>query len=207
MTGNGARASAREQSVLSHSERATILTTWGAGDLANSVNYDRTTIFLHWITAGLVGILWIIGQTADWFPEGTFKTDYWSIHVVLGFALAVVIVWRIIWRSSGGRRLPAADAGVLHIAAKATHYGLYLLLLVVVVLGITNAFVRGYNLFDLVSLPQHGDRPLRRPITHWHGLTANIVLGLAALHTAAALFHHYVIRDSVLARMAPAHEV
>jgi cytochrome b561 len=173
----------------------------GAGDLANSVNYDRTTIFLHWITAGLVGILWIIGQTADWFPEGTFNTDYWSIHVVLGFALAVVIVWRIIWRSSGGRRLPAADAGVLHIAAKATHYGLYLLLLVVVVLGITNAFVRGYNLFDLVSLPQLGDRPLRRPITHWHGLTANIVLGLAALHAAAALFHHYVNRDSVLARI------
>jgi cytochrome b561 len=120
---------------------------------------------------------------------------------VLGFALAVVIVWRIIWRSSGGRRLPAADAGVLHIAAKATHYGLYLLLLVVVVLGITNAFVRGYNLFDLVSLPQLGDRPLRRPITHWHGLTANIVLGLAALHAAAALFHHYVNRNSVLARI------
>ena len=175
--------------------------------MANSVNYDRTTVFLHWTTAGLVGILWIIGQTADWFPEGAFHTDYWSIHVVLGFALAVVIVWRIVWRTSGGRRLPAADAGVLHIAAKATHYGLYLLLLVVVMLGITNAFVRGYNLFGLVSLPQLGDRPLRRPITHWHGLTANIVLGLAVLHTAAALFHHYVIRDSVLARMAPAREV
>ena len=50
--------------------------------------------------------------------------------------------------------------------AKATHHGLYLLLLVVIVLGITNAFVRGYNLFDLVSLPQLGDRALRRPITH-----------------------------------------
>ncbi len=104
-------------------QRATILKTRELEDLANSVNYDRTTIFLHWITAGLVGILWMIGQTADWFPEGALNTDYWSIHVVLGFALAVMIVWRIIWRTSGGRRLPAADAGVLHIAAKATHYG------------------------------------------------------------------------------------
>jgi cytochrome b561 len=179
----------------------------GAGDLANSVNYDRTTISLHWITAVLVVIIWIIGQTADWFPDGTFNTDYWSIHVVLGFALSVVIVWRIIWRSSGGRRLPAADAGVLHVAAKATHYGLYLLLLAVVVLGIANAFVRGYNLFDVVSLPQLGDRALRRPITYWHGLAANILLGLAALHAAAALFRHYIIRDSVLGRMRPAREV
>jgi cytochrome b561 len=174
--------------------------------LANSVNYDRATIFLHWITAGLVVVLWIIGQTADWFPHGLFNTNYWSMHVVLGFALAVVIAWRIIWRGFGGRRLPAADAGALHALAKATHYGLYLLLLTVIVLGITNAFVRGYSLFDLVSLPQLGDRALRKPITHWHGLVANVLLGLAAVHAAAALFHHYVIRDSVLGRMVPTRE-
>jgi cytochrome b561 len=175
-------------------------------NLAVSVKYDRTTISLHWITAGLVVVLWVIGQTADWLPDGPLITDYWSIHVILGFALAAVIAWRILWRNSGGRRLPAADTGVLHAVAKATHYGLYLLLLVVIALGIINAFVRGYNLFDLVSLPQVGDRAMRKPITHWHGLAANLLLGLAGLHAAAALFHHYVIQDNVLARMAPARE-
>jgi cytochrome b561 len=98
------------------------------------------------------------------------------------------------------------NAGVLHMVAKATHYGLYLLLLAVVVLGIINAFVRGYNLFDLVSLPQIGDRAMRKPITHWHGFAANLLLGLAGPHAAAALFHHYIIRDTVLARMVPARE-
>jgi cytochrome b561 len=178
----------------------------GAVFLAVNVKYDRTTISLHWITAGLVAVLWIIGQTADWLPDGVLNTDYWSIHVVLGFALAAVIAWRMIWRNSGGSRLPAADAGVLQVVAKATHYGLYLLLLVVVVLGLVNAFVRGYNLFDLVSLPQVGDRAVRKPITHWHGFAANLLLGLAGLHAAAALFHHYILRDSVLARMVPTHE-
>jgi cytochrome b561 len=90
--------------------------------------------------------------------------------------------------------------------AKATHHGLYLLLLIVIVLGVVNAFVRGYNLFDLASLPQIGDRALRKPITNWHGLAANVLLGLAGLHAAAALFHHYVIRDSVLGRMLPRNE-
>jgi cytochrome b561 len=183
-----------------------MLQTDGLKHLAVSVKYDRTTISLHWITAGLVVVLWIIGQTADWLPDGPFNTDYWSIHVVLGFALAALIAWRMIWRNSGGRRLPAADAGVLNVVAKATHYGLYLLLLVVVVLGLVNAFVRGYNLFDLVSLPQLGDRAMRKPITEWHGLAANLLLALAGLHAAAALFHHYVVRDSLLARMIPARD-
>lgn len=174
--------------------------------MAVNVKYDRTTISLHWITAGLVVVLWIIGQTADWLPDGPLHTDYWSIHVVLGFALAAVIAWRMIWRNSGGRRLPAADTGVLHLAAEATHYGLYILLLVVIVLGIINAYVRGYNLFDLVSLPQIGDRAMRKPITHWHGFAANLLLVLAGLHAAAALFHHYIIGDKVLARMAPARD-
>jgi cytochrome b561 len=178
----------------------------GSKHLAVSEKYDRTTISLHWITAGLVVVLWIIGQTADWLPDGPLNTDYWSIHVVLGFALVAVIAWRIIWRNSSGNRLPAADTGVLHMVAQATHYGLYLLLLAVIVLGIINAFVRGYNLFDLVSLPQIGDRAMRKPITDWHGFAANLLLGLAGLHAAAALFHHYIVRDSVLARMIPARD-
>ena len=174
--------------------------------MAASVKYDRATISLHWITAGLVVVLWIIGQTADWLPHGPLNTAYWSLHVVLGFAFAALIVWRIIWRNSGGRRLPAAETGLLHLVAEATHYGLYLLLLTVIALGIINAVVRGYNLFDLVSLPQIGDRAMRKPITHWHGLAANLLLALAGLHAAAALFHHYMLRDSVLARMIPARD-
>jgi cytochrome b561 len=165
--------------------------------------YDRTTIALHWITAASVVILWIIGQTADWIPDGPVNTAYWSIHVALGFVLAAVLAWRVLWRASAGRKLPAADAGALHAFAKATHYLLYGLLLVVVALGVLNAFVRGYNLFGLVSLPQVGDSAMRRPITQWHGLAANILLGFALFHAAAALVHHYLWRDGVLGRMLP----
>ena len=167
-------------------------------------SYDRTTVALHWVTAVSVAVLWTIGQTADWIPDGPVNTAYWSVHVVLGFVLAFVLVCRIAWRKTVGRRLPAADAGLLHAFAKSTHILLYVFLLVVVVLGLFNAFVRGYNLFDLVSLPQIGDRALRRPITRWHGLAANILLGLALFHAAAALVHHYLWHDGVLGRMMPA---
>jgi cytochrome b561 len=147
--------------------------------------------------------LWIIGQTADWLPKRRLNVAVWSVHVVLGFGLAAILIWRLIWRASAGRRLPGADSGLLQVLAKATHYLLYALPATVVVLGIVNAFVRGYNLFDLVNLPQIGDKALRRPITSWHGSAANILLAVAGFHAAAALVHHYLWRDGVLARLLP----
>jgi cytochrome b561 len=166
-------------------------------------SYDRTTIALHWTTAALVAVMWIIGQTADWIPDGPVNTNYWSIHVVLGFALVVVLAWRMVWRNTGGRRLPPADTSIFQVFATMTHYLLYGFLITVVALGVVNAFVRGYKLFDLASLPQLGDREWRRPVTQWHGLAANILLGLALFHAVAALAHHYFWRDGVLRRMLP----
>ena len=168
-----------------------------------SEKYDAATISLHWITALLVVVLWVIGRTAGSLPRGAFRGGYWSTHVVLGFALAALFLVRIGWRSTAGRGLPAADAGIVHVLAKASHYGLYLLLLVVLVLGVANAFVRGFHLYGLFSLPQLGDPESRKPITHWHGLVANILLGLAAFHALAALVHHFLLRDGVFRRMMP----
>jgi cytochrome b561 len=169
--------------------------------LSRSRTYDRATIVMHWATAALAVVLWIIGQTADWIPDGPLNTSVWSVHVILGFLFAAAVIVRIFWRISGGRHLPDADRGALQVFAKATHYLLYGLLITVAALGLVNAFVRGYNLFDVVSLPQIGDRALRRPITRWHGLVANILLGLAVFHASAALVHHFIWRDDVFSRM------
>jgi hypothetical protein len=68
------------------SERSAPIMTTSA-----SAHYDRATIVLHWLTAALVVVLWIIGQTADWTPRGPIQTAYWSIHVVLGFVLAIAL--------------------------------------------------------------------------------------------------------------------
>jgi cytochrome b561 len=170
-------------------------------------SYDGVTISLHWITALLVVVLWVIGQTADSFPKGAFQSAYWSTHVVLGFVLVFVILYRVGWRATAGRRLPRVDPVPLHILAKATHYGLYLGLAIVLVLGLANAFVRGYHIYGLFQLPQLGDKDLRRPITHWHGLAANVVLILAGFHALAALGHHYLLRDGILRRMMPGRAV
>lgn len=172
---------------------------------SNVVRYDVTTIWLHWITVGLIIILWVIGQTADWLPRGPLRTGVWSIHVVFGLTIGLVLVTRIAWRVHFGRVLPPADTGFLHAIATATHYALYLLLAVAVALGITDALYRGFSVFGLWSLPQigTGDVATRRSINEWHELAANLTVLVALLHGAAALVHQYVWRDHLIERMVP----
>jgi cytochrome b561 len=164
-------------------------------------HYDPVTIRLHWATAGLASLLWVMGQTTGWLPRGPLRVNVWSVHILLGVCLALVLVARIVWRGRSGRRLPAAHGGLLQVLAKGTHYLLYLLLIAVVGLGLTNAFAHAFPMFNAWALPGIGDKDFRHMVNHWHELAANAVMIVALLHAAAALFHHYVLRDGVLDRM------
>jgi cytochrome b561 len=167
--------------------------------------YDGISILLHWLTAALVVILWTLGQTIDFFPKGAPKIDARSVHITLGATLGIVLLVRILWRARAGRRLPLANSGWLGVAAKVVHYGLYLLVGVTVVLGIFNAWQRGDVLFNVYTIPKlfPGDLALKRALEELHGDCADVVLIVAGLHAAAALAHHYLLRDRVLRRMLP----
>lgn len=163
--------------------------------------YDGLTITIHWVSAAIVITLWLIGQFVDYTPRGPIRTGLWSTHYALGFLLAGLVVVRLIWRFTAGRRLPPADRGLMGLAASLGHIALYALLAVVVALGLADAFVRGVNIFGIVSLPHLGNADWRRPLNEYHELAANAVVALALVHALAALFHRYVLRDGVLARM------
>ena len=167
--------------------------------------YDPRTIWFHWLTVLLVGAQWVGAHAIDWFPRGLLRTDARSVHVVLGVLLGVLIVARLTWRATGGLRLPPIDKGALKLAATTVHALLYLLVIAIVVLGILTFLTRGDSLFGLVTIPRLnlGGKDLHRQINHLHSLAANVILVVAAVHAAAALWHQYGRRDGVLSRMIP----
>jgi len=171
--------------------------------MKSAEHYDVTTVWLHWITVILVAVLWVAGQTADLIPRGPLRTGAWSIHVVLGFLTAFVLVTRVAWRAQFGRVLPPADSGAFYVIAKLAHYALYVLIGIAVISGIINASYRGFNIFGLWGVPQFGDgnADIRRSINGWHELAANALIVTAGIHALAALGHHYVLRDRLLDRM------
>jgi len=173
--------------------------------LPRSARYDTLTIRLHWATALLVVVLWSLGQTIDAFPRGDARIYARSTHIALGVLLGVVLLWRLWWRARGGEHLPVVGSPRMSSVSTWTHRALYLLLIATVILGIANAKVRGDNLFNWFTIPAFapGDRDLRKAVGELHELTANTLLIVAGLHAAAALLHHFVMKDDVLRRMLP----
>jgi cytochrome b561 len=168
------------------------------------VRYDSNTILLHWLTAGLVVVLWVSEQIVDIFPKPV-RGGVLSLHITLGIVLALVLVARVIWRMTNVRSLPAAAKILMEFAARATHAMLYIGIATAVALGIALELVRGDTVWSLVHVPSitPGNKALAHAVKGYHALAANFVLVVAGLHAAAALFHHYVLRDGVLRRMLP----
>lgn len=165
--------------------------------------YDSTTIRLHWMSALLVVLLWASAQIIDYFPKGTPRITMRSIHIAMGITLALTVAYRLWWRRHRGRHLSPAGSGLLQFLSQTIHTGLYTLLVVELVLGFSNVWIRGDNIFTLFTIPAFdpGNAALRDLVEDLHGLVANIILSVAGIHAAAALAHHFVWRDGLMLRM------
>lgn len=164
--------------------------------------YDRRTIIFHWLTALLIAVMWLIPQFIDDFT-GVARIYARSSHILLGLVVVLVVVARLIWRTTNGRRLPPAGTGWMQVVATITHYGLYALIIAVLVFGLLYEAIRADNILNLGRLPSiaPGNKDLRNQIGGLHEITANAILILAGVHAAAGLFHHYILKDNTLRRM------
>ncbi len=167
--------------------------------------YDPLTIVLHWVTALLTLVLWAGAKSLDLVPAGALRADARSLHIVLGIALGALGGGRFVWRLSFGRPLPETGAGLMGLASKAAHAGLYALLAVMVGVGMLLAWTGGDSFFGQFAAPSPdaNDRDLARGLQQLHGLIGWLIVALVGVHSGAALVHQYVLRDGLLNRMWP----
>jgi len=171
--------------------------------MSSNTTYDSKTKLFHWSSAGLIFIMWLLGQSFDFLPDGDPIVTAASIHYILGAILSILLVVRVIWKLTGSTKLPNALPGVWGVIGKSAHYTLYALLASTLVLGAFTLWVHGYSIFDLIKVPEFdpGNEDLKDTVTDLHGLCANLLLGLSAAHALMALWHHYINKDDTLKRM------
>ena len=177
-----------------------------AGDVGK--DYDDVAVGLHWATAILVLVQFLLGVTWDYFPDAMTR-QMQSLHISLGVVLTAVVVARIVWRLMPGHHRPAIVSGWVKLASKSVHYLLYALLVVQAALGWAWRWAQGHEVgfFGLFGIPgPYGAlaRPTRHLIAQAHEYVAWAIVIIAFGHALAALYHHYKLRDRVLARMLPA---
>ena len=177
---------------------------------ARRPSFDGLTIGLHWGTVLLVLALF----TSAWLHalaearQSDFTPVLLQIHRSVGVIIWVVTALRLAWRLTNASMPPfPAQMTKLHRAAvKLSEYGLYALLLAQPVTGLLTTLFGGRPFalfFWQFSPPIARDEMLRATFHCSHELGAWALAALAVSHAGAALFHHFVLRDDVLERMAP----
>lgn len=167
--------------------------------------YDVPTLIFHWLTALLVVVLFGTSFVWNTWPhDRSLRPLMESTHVSLGILFAVLFIGRLAWRFTGARNLPA-EPGLSGVLSRIMYALLYLLIAAEAVLGFVLRWVQGeeFTFFGLSPVPNPigANRALEHPIEDLHNWVAWIIIVLAVGHAAAALFHHYVLKDRVLERM------
>jgi cytochrome b561 len=180
----------------------------GVMSAARPAGFTTVMKALHWITPVLLVVIYTFG----WSMQGaqTREQAAWLLmmHRSFGLLLLLTMLFRLGWRQGTPiPQLPPGTNAVQGLAAHLVMVALYGLAILQPLLGLIASELHGdhIRLLGGIALPQFlpVDRPLSRQVLVVHGMVAIALLAVIALHGAAALFHHFVLRDDVLRGMLP----
>lgn len=167
--------------------------------------HPRKLVALHWLTVFCVMAAVTFILTRDQIDGKAVRQWLLEGHRHFGLFVLMLFLARVAIRIRLGKlphdsRLPK----LVRVLAGLTHIALYALLLTLPLLGwaLSNAEDKPVHLFGL-TLPAlvSADEDLADSLQAWHLNAAWVLLGLVSLHVAAALWHHFILRDETLRRM------
>jgi len=173
--------------------------------------FDTVSIILHWsVGTAIIAVAAIELLRGEVFPKGSFLREALkALHNPAGTVVFGLILLRILWRfAHPAPAMPLSMRPWEKVAAKLTHYVLYLMMVMIPLTGIAYVLARGqtidFGLFQIVHPLDHiVSRNASRTLKTAHEFLGQAVLVVAFAHAAAALWHHYVRKDDVLTRMLP----
>lgn len=166
--------------------------------------YSGVHVTLHWISAALMIFMLIMGtfslaETPNSNPDKLFALRG---HMILGITVLFLTLFRLIWLWTHPKPPHAVTGNVfLDKVGIGAHHLLYLLIILILASGIGMALLSG--LPGIVfggegSLPQSF---FAYPPRYVHGIATKVLAALILLHAAGALYHQFVLKDSLFRRM------
>jgi cytochrome b561 len=182
-----------------------------------STRYDAASQAFHWITAIAVVAAFILGPEGfgrlmhDGLDPATRSDIVW--HESLGILVFVLTALRLVWVALR-TAAPKFDMPAWMLwASRLVHVALWALLLALPATALLALGSEGHPLTLLGGvrvdkLPLIADSALA-PLADWgevHGVLGDVIVWLAGLHAAAAIFHHVWLKDGVLSSMRPGRQ-
>ena len=169
--------------------------------------YGTVAVALHWVVALLIVCNLILGLSMVPMPFTPRKFTFYLVHKWIGITVFLLACARLGWRAWRPPPPPVSAPLWQLRAAKWSHALLYALLLLVPVSGwiyssSTGIQVVYLGLFPLPDLVPK-DKTLAAVLKGVHVGLNSVLFLLVIAHVAAAMRHHFIQRDAVLARMLP----
>ena len=173
-----------------------------------TASFGRVAVALHWIVAACLLCSVILGLVIGNVEESEATEQALAAHKSFGITIFVLMIARLAWRLT--HRAPPLPADIPHYQralAGLTHGLIYATLLAMPIAGYVAVAARGREtqFFGLFDVPQWAplSRALSQNATTVHVYGQYLVYALIVAHVGAALYHRFILKDEVLARMLP----
>jgi superoxide oxidase len=174
----------------------------------SSDRYSTLSIGLHWFMLMLLAAVYACAELRDFFPRGSDTVQALKTwHYTLGLSVLAVVLLRVAARALGPTPAitPAPPRWQLRLAT-VLQVALYALMFCLPLAGWLMLSARGTPIpFFGLQLPAliAKNKDTADFIKEVHETGAAVGYFLIGAHAAAALFHHYFLRDNTLRRMLP----
>ena len=176
--------------------------------IRNSVaQYGAVSIALHWLIALVITGLFALGF---WMVDLDYYHEWYKqapdIHRSVGILLFAGMLLRLFWRLVNKKPEPLSTHSRLEtLAAHGAHLMLYLLIFAAMISGYLISTADGSSIvvFDWFEVPSvtgriKGMEDTAGLVHYW---VTWALVGLASVHSLAALKHHLIDKDDTLRRM------
>jgi len=170
--------------------------------------YTKTAISLHWLIAFSIAIVFGVGIYMHELPLSPHKLQIYAYHKWAGVTIFLLVLFRLIWRHlHSPPPFPETMLQREKQIALLVHFVLYFLMLAIPVSGWLMSSAAGFPvvLFGIIPLPDLIDKnkELADILKQLHFALNMSLLVLVFLHIAAALKHHFIVKDDALVQMLP----
>jgi cytochrome b561 len=172
-----------------------------------SETYNRGAIALHWLTAALIVTNLLLGLSMVALPISPRKLHWYLFHKSIGITIFLLTSLRVAWRAVRPHPAPVPMPRWQRRSAAVSHALLYVLLFVIPISGWLYSSATGVQVvyLGIVPLPDlvGKDRALGDALRIVHVSLNALLFVVVSVHVVAAIRHHVVDHDPVLARMLP----
>lgn len=163
--------------------------------------YSKRTAISHWLVFLLLIAAFFLGHYLADDADAAQKLSLLPMHFLIGDTILLLTLLRIYFRKKDGEPAPANANPLLNKVAAATHGLLNLTVIIVAISGTVTAVTSG--VFEALRKHDAGMIPDFEKLTarEFHEALVSVLLALVALHVIAALYHQFVVKDSLMRRI------